>query len=80
MSRLPLGPIEPPMQWVLGFFPRDNMAEAWRLPHNSILCQGYERMQVYLYYPTCLHGVDRENINSFFFKYKTHSSGAVVGM
>jgi hypothetical protein len=36
VSRPDLGPTQPPIQWVLGFFPRGKAAEAWSRPRTSI--------------------------------------------
>jgi len=39
-SKLVLEPTQPPIQWVLGFFPRGKAVEAWSSPVTSIECWG----------------------------------------
>jgi len=50
-SRSTLGPTQPPIQGVSGFFPRGKPAEAWRKPLTSIYSRGYEWVEPYLYTP-----------------------------
>jgi hypothetical protein len=40
MSILALGPIQPPVQWVLGIFPRGKVPGAWNRLSTSIQCNG----------------------------------------
>jgi hypothetical protein len=47
-SRPTLGPTQRPIQWVPAFFPEGKAAGAWNWPLISILCGGYEWVDVYL--------------------------------
>ena len=60
-SRSALQPNKPPVQQVPWFFPGGNKAEAKIWPPTSIRYWGYEWVELYIYSPICLYGVDRDN-------------------
>jgi hypothetical protein len=51
-SRRALGHTQPPIQGVLGLFPRGEVAGAWRWPHTPSSAEAKERVQLYLYSPS----------------------------
>jgi len=58
VSRMALGPTQPPIQWVLGgSFSEGEVVGAWGWPLTSISCWGQECMELYLYPPVWLRGV-----------------------
>jgi len=50
-SRPRLGPTQHPILWVLGLVPGGKAEGAWSWPFNTILCQGYEWVELYHYFP-----------------------------
>jgi hypothetical protein len=48
MSRLALGPTQPPIQWKPDFFPGDKTVRVWNWPFISIYHSGYEWMELEL--------------------------------
>ena len=51
-SRLGLGPTQPPVQWVLGSFPKGKAAGVWCWQPTSSSAKFKERVQLYLYSQT----------------------------
>jgi len=60
MFRVAVGPIEPPVQWVLGLFLRE-VARAWWTIHPPSNAKVKERVELYLFSPL---GLDIRLLNS----------------
>ena len=57
LSRLALGPTQPPVQWVQGL-----SRGAWCWPLTPFQCCGHERVELYLYSPYGLYGLYRASV------------------
>jgi hypothetical protein len=57
LSRPALGPTQPYIQWVPGFFPGGKVAGAWRLPNTPSNVEVKERVGLYLYFPSEPHSL-----------------------
>ena len=67
MSRLPLGPTQPPVQWV-------SVDLSWGLSGHSVKVTAHLQLVLRLriggtvfHYPTCLYGVPKDSFTVFIF-------------
>ena len=76
-SRQDLGTVQPPIQWLLGFFPGGKTAGAWtwQLPPSAEFRNEWSYTSASLISP---HGVDKYNVNFLAFRLKISNELPVI--